>query len=210
MGLLWLHLKSLAWFSHSSHNEPYSKTSQAKEHALATARITMRIALLPRGRRLLLCCWSKIPGHIIPSRTSVMKAASWSSLSANYDYVIVGGGSAGCVLANRLSVNPRVKVLLLEAGGDDRFIPFVHVPVGYLWRCVCGSYAFFSQQRHEFMVNFHFLFPLKNPFFCVLLPPPQHRQPQGRLVLENGARPRPAWPHVSLPEGQGLRWLLFN
>lgn len=62
-----------------------------------------------------------------------MKAASWSSLSANYDYVIVGGGSAGCVLANRLSVNPRVKVLLLEAGGDDRFIPFVHVPVGYLW-----------------------------------------------------------------------------
>ncbi len=49
-----------------------------------------------------------------------------------FDYVIVGGGSAGCVLANRLSADPRTRVALIEAGGKDDWIWF-HIPVGYLF-----------------------------------------------------------------------------
>jgi choline dehydrogenase-like flavoprotein len=49
-----------------------------------------------------------------------------------FDYVVVGAGSAGCVLANRLSADPSTRVLLLEAGGRDDWIWF-HIPVGYLF-----------------------------------------------------------------------------
>jgi choline dehydrogenase-like flavoprotein len=51
---------------------------------------------------------------------------------AEFDYIIVGAGSAGCVLANRLSADPKNRVLLLEAGGRDNWIWF-HIPVGYLF-----------------------------------------------------------------------------
>ena len=44
----------------------------------------------------------------------------------NFDYVIIGAGSAGCVLANRLTKNPKVNVLLLEAGGKDTS-PWIHI-----------------------------------------------------------------------------------
>ena len=50
----------------------------------------------------------------------------------SFDYIVVGGGTAGCVLANRLSRDPDVSVLLLEAGGKDNWI-WIHIPVGYLY-----------------------------------------------------------------------------
>ncbi|MCA3673986.1 MAG: GMC family oxidoreductase N-terminal domain-containing protein, partial [Methylobacterium sp.] len=53
-------------------------------------------------------------------------------LDGTYDYIVVGAGSAGCVVANRLSADPNVRVLVLEAGGQDNWIWF-HIPVGYLF-----------------------------------------------------------------------------
>ena len=53
-------------------------------------------------------------------------------IDGEYDYIIVGAGSAGCLLANRLSADPASRVLLLEAGGRDNWIWF-HIPVGYLF-----------------------------------------------------------------------------
>jgi len=53
-------------------------------------------------------------------------------LEGDFDHIIVGAGTAGCILANRLSANPSSRVLILEAGGDDNWIWF-HIPVGYLF-----------------------------------------------------------------------------
>ncbi len=53
-------------------------------------------------------------------------------ISGSFDYVVVGAGTAGCVLANRLSADPSARVLLLEAGGRDNYI-WIHIPIGYLY-----------------------------------------------------------------------------
>ena len=53
-------------------------------------------------------------------------------LEGDFDYIVVGAGTAGCIVANRLSANPTNRVLILEAGGSDNWIWF-HIPVGYLF-----------------------------------------------------------------------------
>ncbi len=61
-----------------------------------------------------------------------MKAGAGDATTAAYDYIVCGAGTAGCLLANRLSADASKRVLLIEAGGNDDYI-WVHIPVGYLY-----------------------------------------------------------------------------
>src|SRR4029077_1607600 len=79
--------------------------------------------------------WPAAPSASPAARSSISTAA-WRSRGSDAmrdgtpDYIIVGGGPAGCVLANRLSADRDVRVLLLEAGGSDRH-PLFHMPAGF-------------------------------------------------------------------------------
>ena len=71
----------------------------------------------------------------------------------NFDYIIVGAGSAGCVLANRLTEDPEVRVLLLEAGPGDRSI-FIHMPSAFAYPLANDKYNWFYHSEPEpFMDN---------------------------------------------------------
>lgn len=59
-------------------------------------------------------------------------AGSYAKVFDKFDYVIVGAGTAGCVLANRLSADPQIRVLVLEAGAKDSH-PWIKIPIGYLY-----------------------------------------------------------------------------
>jgi choline dehydrogenase len=61
-----------------------------------------------------------------------MQSQSAATSVGEFDDIIVGGGTAGCLLANRLSADPKRRVLLLEAGGSDNY-HWIHIPVGYLY-----------------------------------------------------------------------------
>jgi choline dehydrogenase len=65
-------------------------------------------------------------------------------VQGSFDYIVVGAGSAGCVLANRLTASGRHRVLLLEAGGEDRNL-WIHIPVGYA--------KLFTDARHNWLYN---------------------------------------------------------
>jgi choline dehydrogenase len=67
-------------------------------------------------------------GHDLRAETKNMP----KRLEGDFDYIVVGAGTAGCIVANRLSANPKNRVLILEAGGNDNWIWF-HIPVGYLF-----------------------------------------------------------------------------
>lgn len=65
-------------------------------------------------------------------------------MEGSFDYIVVGAGSAGCVLANRLTASGRHRVLLIEAGGEDRNL-WIHVPIGYA--------KLFADARHNWLYS---------------------------------------------------------
>jgi hypothetical protein len=71
-------------------------------------------------------------GSSCPTRAKYTPMQNTTDDQLIFDYIIVGGGTAGCLLANRLSADASKKVLLIEAGKKDDY-HWIHIPVGYLY-----------------------------------------------------------------------------
>src|SRR5207248_1227612 len=90
----------------------------------------------PRGAAFPLSCpqifalGSRPAPHAAAQRAGRKGRSGQMQFDSEYDFVIVGAGSAGCVLANRLSADPANRVLILEAGGKDTN-PWIHIPAGF-------------------------------------------------------------------------------
>ncbi len=80
------------------------------------------------------------------------------SAQNTYDYIVVGAGAAGCVLANRLTASGLHSVLLLEAGGEDSS-PWIHIPLGY------GKHFSNPKVNWLYTTDRHFKRPFSPPFF---------------------------------------------
>src|SRR2546430_1362792 len=109
-------------------------TAAMRPSAIAMSRpvrpsgsVALRTISSKRGMEKPLYC----AACILPDRARNAMADT-TVIEGEYDYIVIGAGSAGCVLANRLSADPNTRVLVLEAGGRDNWI-WYHIPVGYLF-----------------------------------------------------------------------------